>query len=193
MRGETRASDLTACTSRSRAAGWVSSGKVDLTEKTILFPNWDPLSLRLVVAGVQKTGRDARLLEPSEGAMRRSLRHNSGQCTPLNIIAQDFMEYVERHDLDPAKTVLWVAAASIACNIRLYPHHIRTILQAHGKGFEKAQVYTGAITLQDISPTLPLDAYLGYMFGGFLQRMGCRIRPYERWPGRRIGSSKREW
>ena len=78
-------------------------GKVDLSGKTLLFPNWDPLSLRLVVAGVRKTGRDARLLEPSEGAMRRSLRHNSGQCTPLNIIAQDFMEYVERHDLDPAR------------------------------------------------------------------------------------------
>jgi predicted nucleotide-binding protein (sugar kinase/HSP70/actin superfamily) len=115
--------------------------------------------------------------------MRRSLRHNSGQCTPLNIIAQDFMEYVERHDLDPAETVLWVAAASIACNIRLYPHHIRTILQAHGNGFENAQVYTGAITLLDISPTLPMDAYLGYMFGGFLQRMGCRIRPYEKVAG----------
>ncbi|MCJ7629808.1 MAG: acyl-CoA dehydratase activase, partial [Longimicrobiales bacterium] len=160
-------------------ASWVSSGKVDLSKKTILFPNWDPLSLRLVVASVRKTGRDARLLEPSEGSMRRSLRHNSGQCTPLNIIAQDFMEYVERHDLEPAETVLWMISSSVACNIRLYPHHIRTILRSHGKGFDRSEVYVGPISLQDISATLPFDAYLAYMFGGFVQRMGCRIRPYE--------------
>ncbi len=161
----------------------LTRGKVDLTDKTILFPNWDPLSLRLVVACVRKTGRDARLLEPSEGSMRRSLRHNSGQCTPLNIIAQDFIEYVVRHDLDPARTVLWLVASSIACNIRLYPHHIRTILESHGGGFEGSEIYTGAMSLQDISATLPFDAYLGYMFGGFIQKMGCRIRPYERHPG----------
>ncbi|MGD2122476.1 MAG: acyl-CoA dehydratase activase, partial [Gemmatimonadota bacterium] len=162
---------------------WTSGGKVDLSKKTILFPNWDPMSLRLVVAAVRRTGRDARLLEPSEEAMRRSLRHNSGQCTPLNIIAQDLMEYVDRHALDPAETVLWMAASSIACNIRLYPQHIKTILRSRGEGFENSQVYTGAMTLLDISPTLPPDAYLGYMFGGFMRRMGCRLRPYERHPG----------
>jgi len=160
-----------------------SAGKVDLSNKTILFPNWDPLSLRLLVAGVRKTGKDARLLEPSEGSMRRSLRHNSGQCTPLNIIAQDLMEYVERHDLDPAETALWVPASSIACNIRLYPYHIRTILQSHGKGFQKADVYAGAMSLQDLSASLPYDAYLAYMFGGFVQRMGCKVRPYEKRAG----------
>ncbi len=136
-----------------------------------------------MVASVRKTGRDARLLEPSEASMRRSLRHNSGQCTPLNIIAQDFVEYVLRHDLDPARTVLWTGASNIACNIRLYPHHIRTILRAHGKGFDRSEVYSGAMTLLDISAALPYDVYLAYMFGGFIRRMGCRIRPAETHPG----------
>jgi predicted nucleotide-binding protein (sugar kinase/HSP70/actin superfamily) len=35
------------------------------------------------------------------------------------------------------------------------------------------------MTLLDLSPTLPYDVYLAYMFGGFIRRMGCRIRPYE--------------
>jgi len=163
------------------AAG--SSGTVDLSEKTVFFPNWDPLTLRLLVAAVRRTGLDAHLLEESEGSIRRSLRHNSGQCTPLNIIAQDFMENVERRGVDPARAALWMMASNVACNIHLYPHHIRTILRAHGKGFEDSRVYVGGITLQDISATLPVDAYLAYMFGGFLRRMGCRIRPYEREPG----------
>jgi len=174
-----------------RSAGWagaekripapdvVDSKKVELSDKTIFFPNWDSLSLRLVVAAVRRTGLDARLLEASEESVRRSLRHNSGQCTPLNIIAQDFMENVERQGLDPGRSVLWMAASNVACNIHLYPHHIRTILKGAGKGFQNSQVYVGGITLQDMSSTLPLDVYLGYMFGGFLRRMGCRIRPYE--------------
>lgn len=158
-------------------------GRVDLSGKTIVFPDWDSLSLRLVVASVRKTGRDARLLESSEASMRRSLRHNSGQCTPLNIIAQDFVEYVSRHDLDPARTVLWMGASNIGCNIRLYPHHIKTILRSHGKGFERSEVYSGAMTLLDISATLPFDVYLAYMFGGFIRRMACRVRPAETHPG----------
>jgi len=162
---------------------WTRRPSVDLAKKTILFPNWDPVSLRLLVAAVRKSGRDARLLETSEGSMRRSLRHNSGQCTPLNIIAQDFMEYVEGHGLAPSRTVLWMVASSVACNIRLYPHHIRTILRSRGNGYEEAEVFAGALSLQDISPTLSFDAYMSYMFGGFLQRMACRIRPYERIPG----------
>ncbi len=153
--------------------------KVDLSDKTLLFPNWDSLSLGLLVSALGRRGLDARLLEESESSVRRSLRHNSGQCIPLNIIAQDFMEYVERHDLDPGRTVLWVAASNIACNIRLYPHHIRSILRTHGKGFERSDVHVGSMSLQDISPTLPFDAYLAYMFGGFVRKMGCRIRPYE--------------
>ncbi len=160
-----------------------SHREVDLEGRTLYFPNWDSTSLRLLVAAVRRTGLDARLLEASEGSVRRSLRHNSGQCTPLSIIAQDFMETVEAQGVDPDRAVLWMMASNVACNIHLFPHHIRTILETHGQGFEEARVYAGGISLQDIAATLPLDGYLAYMFGGFLRRMGCRIRPREATPG----------
>jgi predicted CoA-substrate-specific enzyme activase len=158
----------------------VRSSQTRLTDKTLLFPNWDPLCLRLLVAALRRRGLDARLLEGTAASIRRGVRLNTGQCTPLNIIAQDFMEYVKAHGLDPARSVLWTPASSIACNIRLYPQHIRDTLSSHGRGFEASDVFAGAMSLQDISPTLPFDAYLAYMFGGFIRRMGCRIRPYER-------------
>ena len=161
---------------------------VDLPGKTILFPNWDALSLRLVVASLRKRGMDARLLEGTEGSMRRGVRRNSGQCTPLNIITQDFVEYVEGHDLDPARSVLWMPASTLACNIRLYPQHILDTLSAYGRGFELADVHNGAVSLHDISPTLAFDAYLAYMFGGFIRRIGCRIRPYEKQRGETDGA-----
>lgn len=162
---------------------WEGNGKVEVSKKTLLFPNWDPLSLQLIVASLKKHGLDARLLEETEGSIRRSLRHNTGPCTPLNIIVQDFVEYVGRHDLDPSKCVLWVGASKMACNIGLYPHHIQSLLRAHGRGFERSTVYPGAMSLGDLSPVLPFDAYLAYMFGGFMRRLGCKIRPYERHRG----------
>lgn len=158
----------------------VRPSNVPLADKTILFPNWDPLSLPLIVGALRRRGMDARLLQESPGSIRRGVRHNSGQCTPLNIITQNFVEHVEAHGLDPARCVLWTPASSIACNIRLYPQYVRDTLDRIGRGFERSEVYAGAVSLQDISPTLPFDAYLAYMFGGFLRRIGCRIRPYER-------------
>ncbi|HSG08389.1 MAG TPA: acyl-CoA dehydratase activase [Longimicrobiales bacterium] len=169
--------------SSTRNTPFRAAAPVSLADKTILFPNWDPLSLRLVVAAMRRKGLDARLLGDTPGSIRRSIRHNTGQCTPLNIIAQNFTEYVKEQDLDPARTVLWTAASTIACNIRLYPQHIRSILAGHGNGFEKSEVYSGALTLQDISAALPLEVYLAYMFGGFMRRIGCRLRPYERVKG----------
>jgi predicted nucleotide-binding protein (sugar kinase/HSP70/actin superfamily) len=136
-----------------------------------------------VVANLQKEGFDARLLEGSDTLIRKSMRFNSCQCTPLNIIAQEFIDYVETHDLDPARTLLWIGASKIACNIGLYPHRIQHILDAYGSGMQNAGVYTGGLSLADISMKLPLNTYLSFMFGGLLRKLGCRIRPYETVPG----------
>ena len=54
-------------------------------------------------------------------------------------ILGDDMQIVEI-ELDPGETVLWMLSSSIACNVRLYPHHIRTIFESHGGGFERSGV-----------------------------------------------------
>jgi len=151
-----------------------------LGDRTLLIPNWDNISLKLVIANLRKEGIDARVMEASEASIRKSLRHNSGQCIPLNVIAQEFIDYVETHQLDPAKTVLWTAKSWLACNFRLFPHHIRTILNAYGKGMEKAGVYAGLASFGDFSLKISLNSYFAYMFGGLIRKAGCKIRPYEK-------------
>jgi predicted CoA-substrate-specific enzyme activase len=154
-----------------------------LSEKTLLFPNWDRTAQRLVVANLQKEGFDARLLEGSDAIVRKSMRFNSGQCIPLTIIAQEYIDFIETHDLDPGRTVLWMLSSKIACNIGLYAHQIQNILHAHGNGMQCAGVYTGRLSLADISMKLPVNNYLAFMFGGLLKKMACRLRPYEKFPG----------
>ena len=45
---------------------------------------------------------------------------------------------------------------------------------------EKAGVYAGNLSFIDISLKLPINSYFAYMFGGFIRKIGCRIRPYEK-------------
>jgi len=148
-------------------------------EKTLLIPTWDNLSLSLIVAALQREKIDARLLEEKQSSIQRSLRHNTGQCIPLNIIAQDLIDTIEKNDLNPSNTVLWLPASKIACNIHLYPVHIKRILASYGKGMEKTGIYTGSISMQNLSIRMPVNTYFAYMFGGYLHKMGCKLRPYE--------------
>jgi len=156
------------------------SKKTTLSGKTLLIPNWDDITLKLMTANLEREGIDARLMEESETTIQESLRYNTGQCIPLNIIAQEFVDYVKTHDLNPEKTLLWMVSSQIACNIGLFPHHLKRLLYSYGKGMEKAGVYVGAMSFMDISLRLPINTYFAYMFGGLIRKIGCRIRPYEK-------------
>ncbi|MGD8763430.1 MAG: acyl-CoA dehydratase activase [Desulfobacteraceae bacterium] len=155
----------------------------DLLDKTLVLPNWDPITCNLIAANLKRAGIDARPLDETPSSIRKSLRYNTGQCLPLNIIAQEFIDYMHTHHLNPAKTTLWMAAGEIACNIKLYPHHIKRILNSYGNGMEKASVYVGGVSMADISMRLPVNNYFAYMFGGMIRKVGCKIRPYERHKG----------
>jgi predicted CoA-substrate-specific enzyme activase len=166
------------------APSLIPSRKNHFMHKTLLIPNWDSISMPLVVANLKSEGIDARLLEETHTSIQKSLRLNSGQCIPLNIIAQEFIDYVEKHDLDPANTVLWVIATTLACNLRMFPHHIKNILHSYGHGMSKAEVYSGSMSFSDLSIKLPINSYFAYMFGGLVRKMGCKIRPYEKEKGK---------
>ena len=154
-----------------------------LHDRTFFMPNWEPATLKLIAANLRREGFDARVLEENETNIRRSMRFNTGQCIPLNIFAQQFIEQVEKQDLDPAKTAMWMPISNLSCNLSLYPHHLKTILHDYGRGMEKAGVYRGLLSFLDLSVKLPLDTYLAIMFGGLLRKIGCEIRPYEKIKG----------
>ncbi|WP_321992767.1 acyl-CoA dehydratase activase [Marispirochaeta aestuarii] len=158
----------------------------DLRNKTVLLPNWDPLTIPLIAANLKREGVDARVLSESADSIRRGLRHNDGQCIPMNAVAEEAMDYVRRNGLDPANTVLWMMKSDLACNIALYPHHIRYIFRNYGGtegGMDKLGVFTGDITFGEVSITAAVNTYFAFLFGGLLRRIGCRLRPYEMNPG----------
>ena len=150
-----------------------------IADKTLLFPMWDPIVSPLLVANLRRIGIDARLLKSSDLIIKKSMAHNTGQCLPINIIAQEFIEYIEENKLKPENTMLWAIEAKITCNIRLYPEYIKSILENYGHGLEKAHVYSGLLTHLEISVSACYYAYFAYLLGGLIRMTGYKIRPYE--------------
>ncbi|MCF8029059.1 MAG: acyl-CoA dehydratase activase [Desulfobacteraceae bacterium] len=155
-----------------------------MSEQTIVLPNWDPIACPLLIANMRREGIDARLITETPDAIKRSMRLNSGQCIPINVMVQEFVEHVRENNLDPAKIALWMGHSEVPCNIRLYPYKLKQMLSSFGGGMEKASVYTGNIAFTDLSMRAAMNTYFVFMFGGLLRRMGCRTRPYEKIPGR---------
>ncbi len=147
--------------------------------KTLLMPSWDSLVTPLVVANLRRIGIDARILESSQMIIKKSMVHNTGQCLPLNIITQEFIDYIEKYELKPEDTILWMMESKLSCNLRLYPYYMKSLLESYGKGLEKAAVYSGKLTHIEISYKATFNAYFAYMLGGLIRSTGCKLRPYE--------------
>lgn len=160
-------------------------------DKTILLPNWDPIVCSLLAASLRGQGLDARELEETPEAIRRAMTLNAGQCIPVSVIAREAIDYIETKKLDPERTALWMIRSLWPCNIPLYPFHIGGILEKHGKGLEKVEVYAGDLTFLELSPQATLGAFHSFLAGGLLRKMVCRVRPYELRPGETDAAAER--
>ena len=154
-----------------------------INDKTLLFPDFDPLSAKLLEAVFIKEGIDARLVPLTAKTIQRGLRTNTGQCLPVNLIAQSYMDYIEENYIDPAQTAVWCFESHVACNIRMYPQLIKGIMESAGNGLEDVEVFVGNLSLSEISMQASIEAYFAHMFGGMLRKIGCKIRPYEKEKG----------
>lgn len=160
-----------------------SESVTKIKDKTLLFPCFDPLNAKLVEAVLIKEGVDARMVPLTENTIQHGLRTNKGQCIPVNLIAQSYIDYIKDNLLDPTQTAVWCFESHVACNIRMYPQLIKGIMEAMGEGMEKVDVYIGSLSMSDISMQTSIEAYFAHMFGGMLRKIGCKIRPYEKEKG----------
>lgn len=147
--------------------------------KTLVVPNWDQITGTFLAATLRGEGIKAILMDETEATIKQSLATNTGQCIPLNAIASGYVKTIQNHGLDPADTLLWMSKSDIACNIKMYSHHIKTILNRAGNGMEKAGVFRGELSFMDIGIKAGINCYFAHMFAGLLTSIGCKMRPYE--------------
>jgi len=158
---------------------WRPMSKQNLTDKILFIPHWDRLSGKLLEAVLTNEGQQVVLLEETQDSIKRSLKMNTGQCIPINAIAQSFIDKVQKNFFPPEDCLLWMAKCYIACNIRLYPYHIKSLLNDYGQGMEKSAIYISDFFFVDFGIRASLNAAFAYMFSGLLRKAACKKRPYE--------------
>jgi predicted CoA-substrate-specific enzyme activase len=152
-------------------------------DRSVYVPSWDRLSCSLVAANLRREGLDARAIPETPDTIQKGMRHNGGQCIPLNAIVQGFIEAVDARGIDPGRAALWMMSSQIACNIGMYPTAFKALLEAEGRGFERSVVVCGELTFVDVSVRAAINTYFAYVFGGALRQLACRVRPYEKRAG----------
>jgi predicted CoA-substrate-specific enzyme activase len=151
--------------------------------KNLVIPNWDDYAVPLIASVLNHQGYKTFAMEETDETIRQSLKWNNGQCIPMNVLVNGFAATLEKYNLKPEDTILWIPGAEFSCNIRMFPHQVQELFKSYGNGLEKAKVYLGQMTYIDLSPLITANAYLAYMFSGLIRRIACRIRPYEQNPG----------
>ncbi len=151
----------------------------ELKGKNLLLPSLGEYASKLLEANLRRSGIKAHTLFDTEESIKKSLNSNTGQCLPLNIILQNAIDYIDKNKLDPDNTVLWMIKSPISCNLGMFIHYMTKILKEQKNGMHKIRMYEGRITFADFSINMSINAYLAFLFGGFLRRIECRLRPYE--------------
>ncbi|MFP4531797.1 MAG: acyl-CoA dehydratase activase [Desulfobacterales bacterium] len=150
-----------------------------LSGRTLVLPDWDPLTCPLLVENLKREGIDARLMDQTPEMVQQSMGLNGGQCIPINVIVKGYVDYIQNHNLEPAKTLLWMGKSDIACHLGMYPYELKQILNSYSHEMKQTGVYSGPISFTDISLRAAINTYFAFMFGGVLRKLACKIRPYE--------------
>lgn len=158
--------------------------KRHIEKKTYLLPNYDPLSTLLVSAAFRRHGINALPIIETEETVKASVRLNDGQCLPVSAIVQAIAHTVHTCGLVPEHTAVFINAISqLSCNFPQYPVFIRQLMERIGGGLEKMDVFATTPSMTGLPVAVLIDVYTGYLLGGLLQRMACRIRPREAFTG----------
>jgi predicted CoA-substrate-specific enzyme activase len=155
----------------------------ELKGKTLLLPTWDENSAILLEATLRNIGIDARAIKDTPESIQKSLTSNTGQCLPLNIIIQDAIDYIEYHKLKPQNTVIWMIDSPVSCNLGMFMNFMSKLLKTHKNEYSKVRMYKGHLAFLDFSFNTAVNSYLSYMFGGYIRKIQCKLRPYEKQKG----------
>jgi len=152
---------------------------------TVLIPNYDRLSCSLICAAFENGGYHSLLIEETETSIQSSLRLNDGQCLPISAIASGAIETIQKYNLEPDNTAIFLNAITrLSCNFPQYPLMMKQLLEQRGDGFENVKIFATEFEMRGLPFELIYDVYCSYLLGGLVRKIGCKIRPYEVVPGK---------
>jgi predicted nucleotide-binding protein (sugar kinase/HSP70/actin superfamily) len=159
-----------------------------LNGKVVYIPAMAEGSVELFAAVFRWLGVDAHPTPPSGGrTLELGGKHTNGdECYPAKITVGDFFRILEQPNVDPAKTVFFMATAEGPCRFGQYAPYLKKILAQAGR--PDVQVlsptskngYTG---LGEVSGPFVRAAWRALVIADILRKAMLKTRPYETTPG----------
>lgn len=153
------------------------------TDNTILLPHVDEIASQLVAAAFKSYGYSAIVLEESPATVLQGFRYTiGGECLAIAAIAGGVVKAIEKHNLDPHKTLLFLPTSYIACNFPQIPVKISIALSKVGMPVKVINTNSFKL-LQRLLWKIDLVLWSSIVISHVLRQLGCSLRPYEVNPG----------
>jgi predicted nucleotide-binding protein (sugar kinase/HSP70/actin superfamily) len=172
-------------------------GKIRLGKKTVLIPEMNRATARLLAATFRGFGVEARSLETYKG-LDLGKEYTSGkECYPCQVTLGDILYFVQEEKkrlgpvFDPGQYVYFLPESDGPCRFGLYNRFQRIVLDSFS-GLDRLKI--SSITTRDgysLSGILENDKVLDFQKSGYfaivvadiMDRLLWRIRPYEKKQG----------
>lgn len=147
--------------------------------KTILIPHVDEIAGALVAAAFKSYGYQAIVLEESPNTVIKGFRYMlGGECIAIPAILGGIIKAVERYNLDPAQSVVFLPTSYIACNFPQFPVKISMALEKAGMPVKVINIDSFNF-VQRLLWKMDLILWDAIIISDVLRRASCAIRPYE--------------
>lgn len=172
-------------------------GRFALADKTVLIPDMNRASARLLAASFRGFGIRATVMETCKG-LDLGQEYSSGkECYPCQITTGDILYFLKEEvarlgdEFDPEEYIYFLPEAEGPCRFGMYNKYQRIVLDSFPE-FRKVKI--GSVSTEDgysldgiIEKEKVRDLrktiYFGVLVADVLDRLLWRIRPYERQPG----------
>ena len=169
-------------------------GRFNLRHKTCLIPEMNRIGSHLIAATFRGFGIDARVMDTCKG-LELGLEYTSGkECYPCQVTTGDILYFMRREEemrgeaFNAEDYVYFMPESTGPCRFGMYNKFQRIVLDSFP---ELKGLKIGALTTKDgyslagmIEEERVRDlrkaAYLSVVVADILDRLLCRIRPYEK-------------
>lgn len=154
----------------------------------VLLPYLSPIISQLQEAVFNAHGYRAEVLPLDQKMINRGYRYASGgECMPNVSIIGSLIERLEKDDIDPEKTAMYLPSGCLACNFNQFTVLADFALESAGFNGVKICNPNAARSLRGVPKALNRDLTQANILGSILYKLYFRFVPYEA----QEGSAKR--
>jgi predicted nucleotide-binding protein (sugar kinase/HSP70/actin superfamily) len=155
-----------------------------LAGKVVYVPAMAEGSVELFTAVFRWLGIEAHPTPPSDSrTLELGSKHTNGdECYPAKITVGDFFRIIERPEVDPRKTVFFMATAEGPCRFGQYAPYLRKIL--NDAGLPEVEVFSptsknGYVGLGEVAGPFVRAGWRALVMADVLRKALLKTRPYE--------------